>query len=180
MRIRSANNDDSRRVFEWRNDPVTIGSFRTGAVEWSSHAEWFPAQLARTDVSCIIGEFEGEPCGVVWCHKNKEGIWETSVNLAPQFRGKKLSVPLLSEAMGRIRRERGLVYFSTEIKNDNVPSIKMFEQCGFVLVFRQPDYGIYCTINTARIAREDAQAEREMSAQFVSTNDREIQKTRND
>ena len=143
MNVRPATEADSRLVFDWRNDPVTISTFRTGRVEWDGHSKWFPVQLSKDGTVCLIGEHDGKPCGVIWFHKNRSGVWETSVNLAPEFRGKKLSVPLLNTSLEWMRVHKSAEHFSTEIKNDNLPSIKMFEHCGYLFVFQSPDFGAY-------------------------------------
>ncbi|WP_454634451.1 N-acetyltransferase family protein [Bradyrhizobium cenepequi] len=94
---------------------------------------------------CLIGECEGEPCGVVWFRKGRSGVWETSVNLSPAFRGRKLSAPMLAAALSWMRERRDAKYFSTEIQDTNIASIKMFERCGFVYVHPSPGFGTYCT-----------------------------------
>jgi RimJ/RimL family protein N-acetyltransferase len=147
VQVRPATNDDSQRIFQWRNDPVTISTSRTQAgVEWDGHQRWFPAQLEKPETVCLIAEHEGEPCGVVWFRQGRSGVWETSVNMAPAFRGKKLSAPMLGVAMDWIRQLRGAGCFSTEIQDANLASIKMFEHCGFVYVHPSPGFGTYATL----------------------------------
>ena len=145
---RLATPEDSRRVFEWRNDPVTISTSRTrSGVEWDGHQAWFPAQLEKPDTQCVIIEYEGSPMGVVWFRENRSGLFETSVNSNPDFRGRKLSVPMLREAMKFMRRQHSRpVRFSTEIKDDNIASIKMFERNGFTYVHPSPGFGTYVTL----------------------------------
>ncbi len=144
--IRLATLDDSRKIFDWRNDPVTILTSRTGAgVEWAGHETWFPAQLARTDTACLIGEHDGCAIGVVWFRRGRSGVWQTSVNVAPEFRGRRLSVPMLATAMVLMRQRNLANVFSTEIQDTNIASIKMFERCGFVYIHPSPGFGTYCT-----------------------------------
>ncbi len=143
MIIRPATIDDSKNIFSWRNDPITIAMFRTGKVEWKDHSKWFPSQLLKPFTVCLVGEHDDLACGVVWFHKNRSDVWETSVNLAPEYRGKKLSVPLLNSSLEWVKNNRAVRLFSTEIKNTNIPSIKMFEACLYRLIFQSPDYGAY-------------------------------------
>lgn len=146
MQIRLANESDTRLIFEWRNDPLTISTSRTQAgIEWDGHSKWFPAQLSKPETTCLIGE-EAEPCGVVWFRKGRSGVYETSVNLAPQFRGKKLSAPMLGAAADWMRNNKSAQFFSTEIQDTNVASIKMFERCGFVYVHPSPGFGTYVAL----------------------------------
>ena len=153
LTVRPATIADSKSVYDWRNDPVMVSNSRTQAgVEWDRHAAWFPAQLASPETTCLIVERSGEPCGVVWFRKNRSGIYETSINLAPQFRGQGLGAPTLALSMDWIRRERSAFVFSAEIRNDNLPSIGAFERCGFVFVYPSPGFGTYCTGLPMRIA----------------------------
>jgi RimJ/RimL family protein N-acetyltransferase len=125
----------SKSVDDWRNDPVTVSTSRTQAgVEWNSHSAWFPTQLASPETTCLIVESSGQACGVVWFRKNRSVVYETSINLAPQFRGQGLGAPTLAAAMDWMRREKSAFVFSAEIRNDNLPSIGAFERCGFVFV----------------------------------------------
>lgn len=146
VEIRVGADEDSKRIFEWRNDPVTISTSRTGAgVEWEGHSRWFPNQLRKADNYCLIGEVEHKPCGVVWFRKGHSGVWETSVNLSPAFRGRKLSSPMLAAALNWMKTNCSAKIFSTEIQDSNISSIKMFERCGFRYIHPSPGFGTYCS-----------------------------------
>jgi hypothetical protein len=50
LTVRPATIADSKSVYDWRNDPVTVSTSRTQAgVEWVGHSAWFPAQLANPE-----------------------------------------------------------------------------------------------------------------------------------
>ena len=143
--IRPATSADSVRVFEWRNDPVTISTSRTQAgVDWGGHERWFAAQLANEKTVCLIGQIETEPFGVVWFREGRGGVWETSLNLSPKFRGRKLSTPILAAALDWMRKSRSAKHFSAEIHDSNIASITTFERCRFVHVYPSAGFGIYC------------------------------------
>jgi L-amino acid N-acyltransferase YncA len=127
---------------EWRNDPITISNFRTDrAVTPDEHIRWFAAQLKNPNTFCYIGCEDEIPCGVVWFRKNPSHVLETSVNVAPRFRGMGLSKLMLRGAISAIGLDNN--GFSTEIKTTNIPSIKMFEACGYILVFTALGFGTY-------------------------------------
>lgn len=150
IQIRGATESDSKMIFAWRNDPVTISTSRSGAeLKWEILLERFH----NPETTWIIGECDSEPFGVVWLKHGRSGILETSVILSPDFRGKKLSAPLLSTCLDLMRITKGAAFFSTEIKDTNLASIKMFGRCGFVYVHPTPaGFGIYCTGLPCRIA----------------------------
>lgn len=146
MIVRPATPEDSRIIWEWRNDPVTISTSRSQAeVEWEGHSKWFPAKLASPGTVFIVGITDG-PLGLTRFDFLPSGVWATSVNLNPAYRGKKLSSPMLSSAMEWMKSEKDAGKFSTEIKDGNIPSIKMFGRCGYGLVWVEPDgFSIYAT-----------------------------------
>lgn len=145
---RRATEADSELIFDWRNDPVTISTSRTQTgVEWDGHQKWYPAQLACPDVIAVMVEADSVPAMIVWLRKNRSGIWETSVNSNPAFRGKGLSTQMLRAALDQVRDTTPRPHrFSTEVKQDNPASIKMFERAGFVYVHPSPGFGTYVTL----------------------------------
>lgn len=69
--VRPAQPGDSRMVFDWRNDPVTMRVSRnTGEVTWETHQGWFGKVLADSRRHLLVGEVPGpaaaeEPAGYV-------------------------------------------------------------------------------------------------------------------
>jgi UDP-2,4-diacetamido-2,4,6-trideoxy-beta-L-altropyranose hydrolase len=69
--VRPAAPADSRMVFEWRNDPVTMQASRsTGEVPWETHEAWYASVLAEPQRHLLVGEAPGpaaadEPAGYV-------------------------------------------------------------------------------------------------------------------
>lgn len=144
--VRLASLRDMDNIFTWRNDPLTIATSRTqSGVDRQCHERWFPRQMANSDVVCLIGEADGEPIGVVWFRRGRARVWETSLNIAPSFRGRRLGQATLQSGMEWMRRRMIGPTFSAEIRDENAASIKTFERCGFVLVYQSPGFGTYCT-----------------------------------
>ncbi len=143
--IRLATLDDSKLVFDWRNDPVTISTSRTLAgVEWAGHEPWFAKQLSDDiTVKCIIGMRDNKPLGVIWFRLNRGNVWETSINIAPEFRGQRLSSAFLLAAMDWLIDKKKDVAFATEVGNTNVASIRLFQSCGFRFIHPSPGFGTY-------------------------------------
>jgi len=144
--VRIATIYDSDLIFKWRNDPVTISTSRScKPIEWDGHSYWFFQELSNPNTVCLIGCYH-QPFGVCWFRINRSSIWETSVNTDPAYRGKGLSVPLLSSCMDYMRENNHAKIFSTEIKDGNEASVKMFERCGFVYIHPSHGFATYCTL----------------------------------
>ena len=147
IRVRHANRGDAKRLFEWRNDPVTIKNLRSKrAVTWGGHLKWLPETLARKDARMLITEYGGEPCGVFYFECLDSGVWATHSNSNPAFRGNGLSAHLLGNAICYMIDFESARKFSTIIKDDNAPAVKMYTRCGFHLVWPTADgFSIYAT-----------------------------------
>lgn len=123
MLIRPATIEDAKRLFEWRNDPVTCAMSRnTAPVNWFGHVDWLRQRLAWRAPMLFIAEVDGMPVGTFRIDGG-----EISYTIAPEHRGKGYATAML-----RIARER----FGTcraEIRPDNIPSIRAAESAGHVV-----------------------------------------------
>jgi RimJ/RimL family protein N-acetyltransferase len=148
MQLRKPTVDDLGLLFGWINDPLTIRHSRGGKpVAWETHSRWLPEKLLDQNYRFFVGLADDEsPCGLVWFYKNADGIFETSLNLASDWRGKHVSEPLLRSAI--LGNDPDSVY-SAEIHNSNVVAIRVFRKCGFRLAYTQPDISTYVRIKEA-------------------------------
>jgi RimJ/RimL family protein N-acetyltransferase len=142
--VRQATLSDAELLFQWRNDPLTIAGSRSGkGVEWASHVHWLSDQLLREDRTFLIGMCDNVSCGLVWFSLNGGGVWETSVSLDNGFRGRGVATKLLLSAIKWMTDCKDANAFSTEIGDDNLAAIRMYERCGFRYVHPSPGFGIY-------------------------------------
>jgi L-amino acid N-acyltransferase YncA len=132
IRIRRAGPDDRDAVLLWRNDPETRrASLTHDEVPDDDHAAWFASSLEDELRRLYIGEVEGEPIGVVRFDIGQESS-EVSINLAPQYRGRRLSRPLLEAAIAAYEQERGEPQqLVAMIRTDNPASSRIFRSLGF-------------------------------------------------
>jgi len=138
--IRKANNSDSPRILEWRNDPVTQKmSKNTSPVRPEDHEAWF--MTMRNDPSRIIYIAEVDAKPVAMCRFDlisieeippRNGLAEVSINLAPEIRGRGLSSEILSRAIERFFSDYRPLSLIADIKEDNSASIRCFLKAGFV------------------------------------------------
>lgn len=129
LRIRRATMDDARCLFAWRNDPLTRQMSRNhGPVEWADHIKWLAGVLENSDRILLIGEVDGDPVGTVRFDR-VEGhhMCEVSWALNPAYRGHGYGTKLAVAACETIPKATILA----EIRSDNLPTLKMIENCGF-------------------------------------------------
>jgi RimJ/RimL family protein N-acetyltransferase len=132
LTLRAATIEDSRLVWEWRNEPDTrLASFNTDPIPLERHLDWFPRQLARADSRMFIAETPAhEPVGIVR-FDDLAGAPEVSIALAPGHRGKGYGRQVLVEACTRVFRESGAARIVALVRQDNPASAAAFARAGF-------------------------------------------------
>lgn len=131
---RVARPDDVQLYFDWANDPDTRQqSFRTEPIPFTMHQAWFSRKLADPNALLLVFERDGQAIGQVRIeHLRDENV--IGISLDKAFRGKGLSVPLLTMATAEF-----FACFSDEhiihayIKPGNQASARAFERAGFRL-----------------------------------------------
>jgi UDP-2,4-diacetamido-2,4,6-trideoxy-beta-L-altropyranose hydrolase len=132
LRLRCADEADSKLIWNWRNDPVSRSNFRNqNLISWEAHKEWFRSALDDPSRILFCGEIDGIPIGIVRFEPIGELEYEVSINLAPERRGMGLGHRLLAVACEKIERESGEVSFRAAIRRGNIASQRIFQQCGF-------------------------------------------------
>lgn len=140
MIYRTATMDDAEMLMRWRNDKVTVASFRSNrAVSLLEHEAWLRGRLNRGDPTFIAFEDDHSP-SVGTVHMNpmehKENGYEVSVTVAPDARGRGLGGKMLKEVCDDY--PEATLY--TEIKFDNKASEKSFAAAGFTQI---GSYGLW-------------------------------------
>ncbi len=128
--IRKAKHSDSKDIFSWRNDDLSLSMFRnSNIVLWDEHSLWFKERINNKNYLFLIGEKNSTKIGVIRFDVY-ENYSEVSVNLNPEQRGKNLSRNFLALGCN--------YYFNlldkkiiSEIKTINTKSLKIFESVGF-------------------------------------------------
>jgi spore coat polysaccharide biosynthesis predicted glycosyltransferase SpsG/L-amino acid N-acyltransferase YncA len=158
MVARPATPEDSRQLWQWRNDPVTRAGSRSSAeVSWDDHLRWFTASLTRTDRVLLVVEDPAGPAGTVrWdLVRERDGEpggsheWEVSITVAPERRGQNLGRPLLragevalAEKTSGVTRSGGTEVhaYLAVVRIDNQSSMRLFETSAY-LPDLPPDLG---------------------------------------
>ena len=126
--------EDCQIVFNWRNDPLTRSmSNNQNYIEWEVFNDNFYKNYFISKITPVFGCVDGQK--VLYCglyNEINDSEYYVSLMMNPDYRGKKLAVPLLSKIIDYLQ----IIYpFITkiyaEIKSNNVASIKTFTNVGF-------------------------------------------------
>lgn len=132
LAIRLATPADENVLLEWANDPETrSNAFSSAAIAPETHRTWFQARLVNRDgCRLYIAETSEGPAGHVRFERDVD-VWEVHYALAPRFRGRGLGRRLLEGALKTFEREHGAAAVIGRVKDDNLPSHKVFRALGF-------------------------------------------------
>ncbi|MEQ1530937.1 MAG: UDP-2,4-diacetamido-2,4,6-trideoxy-beta-L-altropyranose hydrolase, partial [Methylococcales bacterium] len=83
IEIRTANEKDSSKLFEWRNHPsIRSVSRNTDPIKWENHEQWFSTVMASQDRVLLIAQIDDLPIGVARFDKQGDCA-EISIYLVP-------------------------------------------------------------------------------------------------
>lgn len=135
IKVRAAQQSDSKVIFEWRNDELTRQMFRASEiVKWDEHCNWFAATLQNSN-RCLLMCYSDQAKNIAVVRFDVEDDFaEVSINLSPSERGKGFAPKCLLLAVDVFEKEYSFVRkLIAEIKTSNVASKKSFEKVGFTL-----------------------------------------------
>lgn len=135
LSVRPATEADSRRVWEWANDPVVrASSFSPQPIAWEDHVEWFRARLASSSVTYIVVDERERAIGLVRFDRHSDTSFEIGVLVAAEFRGHGLSSPAIQVACDAVRHASCEIGIVARVRIENAASLAAFKRAGFVVV----------------------------------------------
>ena len=146
IRIRLADEDDCRDIYDWRTDPVTMKMcFSTGKISYESHVRWFNQSLKNPARKIFIAlDEDGNKIGQVRFDDIDGGpddSAEVGIVVSPSFRGKGIGTSLLVEGCRHYLNNYEKDTIIAKIRDENIASTKIFTRAGFEKV-RDIDNGI--------------------------------------
>jgi UDP-2,4-diacetamido-2,4,6-trideoxy-beta-L-altropyranose hydrolase len=132
-RLRRATPDDARRVWEWRNDPVTVAqSLTPDPVPWQTHEAWYARALADPRRRLLVLEAGDGPAGIVRLDVAADAPEaEGNINPAPHVRGRGLGTSALRKALSYAHGALSVRRVTARVKAANAASLRAFEKAGF-------------------------------------------------
>lgn len=131
---------DCDLIFELSNDPmVRKASFNQEIIQYSEHCKWYEDNLANTNVLffLVFNDIdEAEFIGQIRFKRNSERSSECiiSLSMTKQFRGKHMALEFLELGIKELSKKWSLINtVVAEVKEENVPSNRLFSSYGFSL-----------------------------------------------
>jgi RimJ/RimL family protein N-acetyltransferase len=146
MIIKNATKKDSLEIWRWRNDKKSIFfSKNKKKITLNVHNKWFRKNLKNKKIKfyigCLVKRNQKKKVGVVRFNiKSKFAL--VSINLNPVMRGKNLSYILLARAIKNFFKFKKIKLIS-EIKKNNLASIRCFLKNGFYFLKSKNNYNFY-------------------------------------
>jgi RimJ/RimL family protein N-acetyltransferase len=130
FKLRKVTKSDWKILLEWRNDKITRQNFfNSELVSINEHKEHISHTITNPNRKLFILEYNEIPVGTIREDKlERGGEFELSYTISPMYRGKKIGQIMISLYL--IERKGT---FLCEVKEENIPSIKMIEKLGFKL-----------------------------------------------
>ena len=134
MTLRLVEEGDAQVLFDWRMDPATRRNAKnTGEFDFESHLQWFNASLADPERTIFIAQDEvGNKLGQVRFDRDG-GMALIGIVVSPEMRGKGIGTELLQTGCQLYLKQSNVDFLLAEIKTDNLASITIFENAGFLV-----------------------------------------------
>ena len=130
LQVRRAKISDSLLYWHWANDPtVRSNAFNQHKIEWKDHQTWFNESLTDFNTKLLLIESESGPVGQVRFNRS-DSNYIISYSIARQFRGLSLGQVVLTKAIDYLRQSEVAILIG-DVKENNLASIKIFNQLGF-------------------------------------------------
>lgn len=133
VRVRPAVAEDADLLRRWRNDPDTRAMSRTDdVVEPDAHRRWLDAVLADESRLLLLARVGDLPVGTVRFDREAADLWEVSITMSPEVRGRGLARAVHDAAQRAWRREVGAgPRVLACVRPDNAASARLFVGAGY-------------------------------------------------
>ena len=145
VKIRRAKEDDSKDIFQWRNDELTRQMSHTSEIiDWENHKRWYSTSLdSKTRILLICEDDQNEKIAIVRFDISESNA-VISINLNPTKRGKSLAKSCLIRTIEFFSKKHFKIKkLIAEIKEDNIASQKTFLGIGFTKYNLKNNVGFY-------------------------------------
>ncbi|MFA5074978.1 MAG: GNAT family N-acetyltransferase [Candidatus Babeliales bacterium] len=135
FKIRLANNNDIKKVFDLANDTIVRqNSFHPEFINWQDHVKWFQKKIENKDcIFYIIEDQDNNFIGQVRFDKilQNQDVYLIGISIAKEFRGKGLASLVLKEVSDKLTKDYKAKKIYAYIKENNKASIKSFLKSGY-------------------------------------------------
>ena len=127
--------EDCFLIMTWRNDPATMqNSYNQIPYLFNNFKKIFYEKYFENYIPPLFATFENKKIAFIGSmNTNEKDTIEISINIDPEYRGKKLSVPIIQHFLKFIHNNYSEINtIVAEIKEFNISSIKCFLKSGFL------------------------------------------------
>jgi len=129
--LRKAKRSDCKKLWDWANDPVVRkSSFNTDPIPLNTHKVWFDDRLKDPNSQIYILYTKRELIGQIR-FDIMNGKAEVDISIDKKFRGCGLGTLLLVQGIRKFVKNTKITAIQSRIKNQNLPSVKMFKRADF-------------------------------------------------
>lgn len=147
--VRQAQPEDAMDIFRWRNDPLVCSVSRSQeTISEADHMAWYIRALGDPQRLLFIGVLDGKKIGIVRFDNRLESVWEVSICVASEVRGRGLGQRLLKVALRRLSRVYPSDFVRSVTRLNNQSSLKLFKALGFE---RESDDGVFASLVLAPV-----------------------------
>ena len=134
FKLRIAAESDVKSLFELSNEEnVRENSINSEQIQWDNHVKWFNEKITDDNYLILIAEDENNQFLGQVRYELKNNQATISISIAPDFRGLDLAAPIISDsAKFLFEKNEKIDFILAYIKEINIPSIKAFEQAGYI------------------------------------------------
>ena len=131
LKLRKSTFSDWLFLLSLRNEPETrINSHNTNFIDEEEHKNWLQKPLENNNRLLFICSLDDKDCGSVRCDYDEiDNSYELSWTISPHFRGKGVGKNMVKKCIDLNNLSR----IKSEVKKDNISSIKISEYVGMVL-----------------------------------------------
>jgi UDP-2,4-diacetamido-2,4,6-trideoxy-beta-L-altropyranose hydrolase len=130
--VRRATEQDSRKIWEWRNDPeIRATAIDPAAIAWESHRDWFARRIADASTVMQVAEERGTGVGVVRfdLDGNRANV---SIFLAPGQAGRGLGRIILNAGECQLKElHPHITELHADVRPENEASIALFRGANY-------------------------------------------------
>ena len=142
--IRKAMLSDSRRIWEIRNDPRNRPFMRNSeGIPWEQHAMWFDTCLKEGKGFFFVLEEHSEVAGYLRLDTRSDDELEVAIALDSSLQKKGFGSFFLAHTLQQFIDDLRPFRIIAQVKDDNIPSQRLFEKCGFRFQKSEKKYIIY-------------------------------------
>jgi len=143
--LRVATGQDCEDLLGWRNHPsVRRYFFNNKPVARDEHEKWFSSKIKERSTNIYIAWQGRDKVGVVRFETDRSCTAHVSVNLNPDFFGKKIGSAIIKRGTEKwLGKKPGPGTVIAEIKKSNAIAQKAFSSAGYKLAEKAGDKVIY-------------------------------------